>query len=110
VQIGHVVCNMPQEFRVHYPDSAMVGFGAAFHRDLPERAFSRFFAHHASMTRDDPLFLRESCRVFTGLTPCVLVDVAKTDLPYASDPSRLWKQPDHVACRERMLDLVRQVP
>ena len=38
-----VVCNMPPEFRPHYPDSAMVGFGAAFHRDLPETAFARFF-------------------------------------------------------------------
>jgi hypothetical protein len=109
-EYGRLVCNMPPEFRPHYPDSAMVGFGAAFHRDLPEKAFSRFFAHHTGMTRDDPLFLRESCRVFTGLTPRVLVDVAKTDLPYASDPNRLWKQPVHVACRERMLHLVRQVP
>jgi hypothetical protein len=106
----HLVANMPQEFRAHYPDSAMVGFGAVFHRNLPEVAFQRFFNYHTGMTRDDPLFLRESCRVFTGLTPRVLVDVAKTDLPYASDPNRLWKQPVHVACRERMLHLVRQVP
>jgi len=105
----HLVANMPQEFRPHYPDSAMVGFGAAFHRDLPERAFQRFFAHHTGMTRDDPLFLRESCRIFTTLTPRVLVDIEKTDMPYASDPSRLWKQPDHLHYRERALTMAREV-
>jgi hypothetical protein len=108
-EYGRLVCNMPPEFRPHYPDSAMVGFGAAFHRDLPERAFQRFFSYHATMTRDDPLFLRESCRAFTTLTPYVLVDVPKTDLPYVNDPNRLWKQPGHISCRDRMLALAREV-
>ena len=100
---------MPQEFRPHYPDSAMVGFGSCFHRDAPERAFTRFFDHHDGMTREDPLFLRESCRIFTVLTPCVLVDVPKVDMPYASDPDRLWKQPGHIQSRDRALQLARQV-
>lgn len=112
-----VVCNLPQEFRPHYPDSAMVGFGAAFHRDAPQRAFNRYLEYlldapdNALDGIDDlvALFLRESCRLFTVLTPRVLVDVAKTDMPYASDPSRLWKQPGHVESRDRMLELARQV-
>lgn len=104
----HVVCNLPQEFRPHYPDSSLVGFGAAFHRDAPQRAFDRFFAVYPHL-REDPLFYRESCRVFTTLTPRVLVDVAKTDMPYASDPGRLWMQPDHVASRERILADARYV-
>lgn len=109
VTIDHVVCNMPPEFRIHYPDSAMVGFGAVFHRDAPEKAFSRFFAYHHNMSRTDPLFLRESCRIFTTLTPGVLVDVAKTDMPYASDPNRLWMQPGHIKSRDTALDLAREV-
>jgi len=108
VQISHVVCNMPPEFRVHYPDSAMVGFGACFQRDAPEKAFQRFFAY-TGMARDDPLFLRESCRIFTTLTLRVLVDVLKTDMPYASDPERLWKQRDHLHYRERALKMAREV-
>lgn len=109
VTMNHgVVANMPQEFRPHYPDSCMVGFGAAFHRDAPELAFRRFFAAHPEMGRRDPLFLRESCRVFTTLTERVLVDIPKTDLPYASDDNRLWKQPDHVGARERILTLARE--
>ena len=40
-----VVCNTPPEFRPHYPDSGLVGFGAAFHRDAPARAFARWFDH-----------------------------------------------------------------
>lgn len=104
-----VVANVPAEFRPHYPDSCLLGFGACFHRDAPERAFARFFAHHTGMTRNDPVFLRESCRLFTTLTPRVLVDVAREDLPYASDPDRLWMQQDHVEMRERMLRLAREV-
>lgn len=103
-----VVANMPQEFRPHYPDSVMLGFGAAFKRDAPEKAFSQFFDFHTDMTQTDPLFLRESCRIFAVLTPQYLVDVPKTDLPYASDPDRLWKQPGHVQSRETALRLARE--
>lgn len=102
-----VVCNIPAEFRRHYPDSGMVGFGAAFHSDTPERAFARFFARFKNMRRDDPLFLRESCRIVTTLTPIVRVDVAKTDREFASDPDRLWKQPDHFWAAQRMIKLAR---
>lgn len=108
-QPGFVTANMPAEFRPHYPDSAMVGFGAIFDRDLPAAAFARFFAHHPWMSVEDPLFLRESCRAFTVLTPVNLVDLPKTDLPWASDPGRLWRQPEHVEMRERMLTLARLV-
>ena len=105
----HLVANMPLEFRPHYPDSCMVGFGGAFHRDVPERAFSRFFAYHHNMSRTDPLFLRESCRIVTTLATRVLVDVLKTDMPYASDPNRLWKDKDHIKYRDEALALAREV-
>jgi hypothetical protein len=104
-----VVCNLPSEFRPHYPDSSLVGFGACFQRDAPERAFQRFFDYHSGMKRNDPLFLRESCRIFTTLTPKVLVDIPKTDMLYASDPDRLWKQQGHLNFRDRALTLAREV-
>jgi hypothetical protein len=108
-EYGRLVCNMPPEFRTHYSDSAMVGFGAVFHRDAPEKAFQRFFDFHRNMRRTDTVFQRESCRIFTALTPRILVDVPKTDMPYASDPNRLWKDPKHVWYRGEALRLAREV-
>lgn len=104
-----VVCNMPQEFRSHYPDSGLVGFGAAFHRDAPERAFARFVAKHGYGWRDLPEFNRRADNVFTTLTPRVLVDVPKQDCAYASDPNRMWRQSGHIGERDRMIALARQV-
>ena len=110
----HVVCNMPQEFRTHYHDSALVGFGACFHRDAPKRAFDRMADAGATFWttyQEDAqaMIYRECDTVFTGLTPRVLVDVPKQNLPYATDPDRLYRQSGHLAARRRMLDLVRQV-
>lgn len=105
-QAGHVICNMPQEFRPHYPDSALVGFGACFERDLPAQAFARY---DAAQYTDMDIFFRECDTVFTMLTPRILVDVPKTDRPFASDPDRLWKQPEHNEARARMKELARQV-
>jgi hypothetical protein len=109
----HVVCNMPSEFRHDfYVDHALVGFGASFYRDAPKRAFDRFMEYHDHMIplgiRQD-VFWRTCDVVFTGLTPRVLVDVPKTNLPYASDDNRMWKQAEHQGERQRMLDLVKQV-
>lgn len=105
---GKVTANMPARFRHDfYRDSCLVGFGALFDRDLPEQAFDRFFARHRD--EDGPRFYRECDLIFTGLTDRVLVDIGHTDMPYANDPDRLWKQPEHVAERTRMLELVREV-
>ena len=81
---GHnagVVCNMPSEFRHDfYTDHALVGFGAAFHRDAPERAFARFQRETEFLSRGPwesvvPFYRRTCDIVFTALTPRVLVDV-----------------------------------
>lgn len=131
---GGVVCNMPPEFRHDfYTHHALVGFGAAFHRDAPARAFARMWdglgaakPWLADMARSTPTleraarlavdpknwpehFLRTCDVVFTGLTPRVLVHVPKVDLPYAHDETRMWRQPEHQAERARMLDLVRKI-
>jgi hypothetical protein len=108
---------MPQEFRHDfYTDHALVGFGAAFHRDAPTRAFKRFNdfdLRPLGMTDTADEFLawyRRTCDVvFTTLTPRVLVDIPKENLSYASDDNRMWKQPEHVGERARMLDLVRKL-
>lgn len=122
---GAVVCNMPPLFRPNYPDAALVGFGAAFHRDAPARAFARFDPNRVWETcRTWPpsmgpmpkwaherrkLFLRECDRVFTVLTPRVLVDVGKTDREFATSPDRLYRDPEHHSSTARMLDWAREV-
>lgn len=112
------VCNMPAEFRPHYPDSALVGFGAVFHRDAPDRAFERFFAKPFKALpglpgvftyRTDDLFNRRADNVFTVLTPRVLVDIPKQDREMASAPNRMWKHPGHEAEKQRMIELARKV-
>jgi hypothetical protein len=116
-----IVANMPQEFRPHYPDSCLLGFGACFHRDLPDRAFERFL----HPTRMDPeggwigymdsvrltsSMLRRTCDVvFTTLTPRVLVDVPVEVLSYAHGEGRMWKQPNHFGERTQVLEMARKV-
>lgn len=108
-----VVCNMPPEFRHDfYEDHALVGFGACFHRDAPEEAFASFWTA-VTLGGIRPVgtdFFERTCDiVFTGLTPRVLVDVPRTDLPWQAADNRMWKQPTHMEERKRMLDLVKQV-
>jgi hypothetical protein len=103
-----LVANMPQPFRHDfYSDHCLVGFGAAFHRDLPLRAFKRFWDGGGTAT--DGWFHRTCDVVFTALTPRVLVDVPYENLPWADGPDRLYRQREHVAERTRMLELVRKV-
>jgi hypothetical protein len=101
----YVVCNMPQEFRhSFYEDHALVGFGAAFHRDVPDAAFARFAESWPMVD------IRRDCdMVFTALTPRILVDVPYENLPWAHYENRLWTQPGHQAGRVRMLELIHQV-
>jgi hypothetical protein len=112
----HVVCNMPPEFRHDfYAEHALVGFGAVFHRDAPARAFDRFWrtglegmGRWGALPSDSP-FYRTCDIVFTALTPRVLVDVPKTNLWWAEDETRMYRQPTHAEERARMLELVRKV-
>ncbi len=108
----HVVCNMPERFRGQglyaTGEHALVGFGAAFHRDAPDIAFRDFY-EMSSFEGDWPFFHRTCDIVFTALTPRVLVDIPYEDLPHAHAPNRMFKQKEHVAERQRMLELVRQV-
>jgi hypothetical protein len=109
--VDHVACNMPQEFRHDfYTDHALVGFGAVFHRSLPERTFQRFLGPRGNMTRLlNPTFLRCCDIAFTALNPRVLVDVPKQNLPWCDAPNRMWKQQTHQGEREQFLAEVLRV-
>lgn len=114
-----LVANMPQEFRPHYPDSCLVGFGACFHRDLPDQAIERFVYGALKMigneyTGEHVQAVLETqdrtCDVwFTTLTPRVLVDVPVERLDYAFGANRMYNQPGHVEERTRVLEMARKV-
>lgn len=110
-----VVCNMPSEFRHNfYSDHALVGFGAAFHRDAPARAWSRWDNSGMpigpeGLRQETEFFYRTCDIVFTALTPRVLVDVPVENLPWAYQWDRMYRQPELLAERVRMLDLVREI-
>lgn len=111
---GVAVCNVPERFRQTYTDSALVGFGAVFDRELPERAFSRMSDDGGILTIEDvgffaDAFNRRADNVFTTLTPLKLVDLPYRDLPWASAPGRMWTTPGHTEERDRMIDLARKV-
>lgn len=102
-----IVCNMPQEFRhSFYEEHALSGFGAAFPKHLPGRTFV-WFKDRAEIA--DDLFNRACDIVFTGLTQRVLVDVPVRSLDYASDPNRMWKQPNHQSERAEVLEIVKSL-
>lgn len=113
-----IVCNMPSEFRHEfYIDHALVGFGAAFHRTVPDLAFTRFgLSSHSNgaiawgVDGVDQGFFDRTCDIIvTALTPRVLVDVPKTNLPYAESENRMYRQPEHQAERSQMLRLALKV-
>lgn len=110
-QPGAVVCNMPPKFHPHYSDSALVGFGALFERDLPGKAFEKFSEYgFAESDRWPSGFFARCCDVvFTVLTPRILVDVPYRDREFASAPNRMWRQPTHFSERQEMLRLARIV-
>lgn len=104
----HVVCNMPPEFRHEfYQEHALVGFGAAFHRDAPARAWLKM--PPLFVGQDNEWFCRTCDVVFTALTPRFLVDVPKTNLPWAEAENRMYKQQRHQGERSTMLELVKKI-
>lgn len=128
----HVVCNMPQEFRhSFYEEHALVGFGAVFHRDTPQRVFAKigFDGKTAPFIDDDDwsdltirvggvevasfpdaAFVRRTCDIpVTALTETAFVDIPKENLPYAYGDDRMWRQPQHQAERSYMLEQVLKI-
>jgi len=106
------VCNMPESRWADYPDSALVGWGAVFHRDLPQKAFARFDSADLLATvlsGGAPSFLDRCDNVFTVLTDCVKVDIGFQHLPWAETTGRMFTTPGHADERDRMIDLARRV-
>lgn len=97
---GKIAANMPERFRPYYPDSCLIGFGAIFDKELPDRAFSRL----PSVPND---YLRTCDVYFTALTERVIIDVPYQDREFASAPNRMWKQGDHVGSRNAALERAR---
>lgn len=113
---GVAVCNVPADFRERYTDSALVGFGAVFDRDLPRQAFERYWARRPdakaaseSKRYTGRMFRRTCDLVFTMLTPTKFVDVPIEMLPRTFDPDRMSAQPGHYEERERMRELCRWI-
>lgn len=115
-QPGVLVANMPAPFRAHYTDSCLIGFGAIFDANLPALAFDRFLPVVTAAAENEPeergfaaAFLRCCDVVFTALTPATWVDVPYSNLPYATGEDRMYRQPEHVGERARVLRLARGV-
>lgn len=111
-----IVCNMPPEFRHEfYEHHALVGFGAVFLRDAFPISLGRFVTHlgtsRAMRTLADEegraWFMRTCDIPFTFFGRRELVSVPKQNLEHAEAPDRMYRQPTHVAERNRMLDLCR---
>lgn len=118
---GVLVANLPRKFRERYTDSCLVGFGAIFDRELPQRAWDRFFGmfrngkniwqevSHLDGPECIAMFERTCDVVFSTLTPRKVLDLPYRDLPWALDESRMWRQPGHFEERLEMLNLARAV-
>lgn len=110
-----IVCNQPEPWRSNpfYADHALVGFGAAFHRDVPQRAFATLtgpvMKASGTLWIEDGWFRRTCDIVVTALTPRVLVSVPHESFAYAWGDDRMWRQPTHQAERDRMLALVKEI-
>lgn len=104
-----VVCNLPEPFRAHYTDSALVGFGAIMDVDLPEKIFSSFLEQIGDRELDLDAFLRRCDNVLTTLAQLIVVDVPYVDRPFANDPGRMWKTTGHVGERDAMIALARTI-
>lgn len=105
---GRLVANMPTGRWPDYLDSALVGWGAIFDRNLPGQAFERFDVGHPAW--GDAEFYRTCDVVFSALTPRTVIDVGFRHLPWAEDPGRaMFLQPGHKTERDRMLDICRRV-
>lgn len=105
-----LVSNMPASRHADFPDSALVGWGAAFHRDLPLRCFEKW----DRIFNDTPmeLFNRVCDVIFSTLAPRrTVVDYGFSHLPWAEGPGRMFttNYEEHKRERDAMLKLAREV-
>lgn len=104
--------NMPVSRWDDYPDSALVGWGAIFDRELPAQAFKRFDDYDfGERPHEWPtgFFARTCDVVFSTLTPTIKLDLGFRHLPWAETAGRMFKTPGHKEERDAMLALAREV-
>lgn len=121
---GRLVANMPVGRWSDYPDSALVGWGAVFDRDLPDKAFRTYFA--SELERDPKRwawakenkhlrgaawqeFDRTCDVIFSALTPRTIIDVGFRHREFAEGSDRMFKQPGHKAERDAVLERCRAI-
>lgn len=109
-QPGFVACNMPPDHRRDYPDGiALVGWGCVFDNPCvaePEdfEPFREYVNNGFAIFPVDDVFRRECDRVFTGLSPLKLIDVAIRHLPFAHGDDRMGRE----LCHGRDLQEIRR--
>ena len=110
---GRLVSNMPEPFRHDfYVGHCLVGFGAVFEPALVDEAFARFWRGTATyaVTIETGWFRRTCDIAFTGMVDSpILVDLPYRNLPWATDETRMYRQPDHVGERKRMIQTVARI-
>jgi hypothetical protein len=96
---GKVTCNMPEDHRRDYPDGiALVGWGCVFGQRMPISPFERYqtWAARSMPAADgDAVFLRETDRIVTSLSPLKLIDVPIRHLPHAHGEDRMGREQRH---------------
>jgi hypothetical protein len=96
-----LICNaMTPEHAREYPRAqTLLGFGSVWNRSLI--AALDGWEH-------DSLFLREADRVFATLNPHRTVFPRIRLLPHAYVDNRMYRQPDHITCRDAINLRIRQ--
>jgi hypothetical protein len=104
---GVLLANMPRAKQLEYPDTALIGWGSLFHRDLPFLAFERYGKFFSTT---DNLFLRVSADfVFPLLTPRKVKDYGVEELPYSGAKGRTWRRRSYPRQKRISLSRARSV-
>jgi glycosyltransferase involved in cell wall biosynthesis len=99
---GRIVANMDASWAAVYGrETALIGAGALWDKNLPLAAFTRYFDDHPL----DEFFELEADFVFGSMTPFRIVDLGYEVRPFADDDDRLYKQPGQT---ERKFEAIRR--
>lgn len=104
---GERLCNMDAAHPVPYPDSSLVGWGAIFPREDPDKAFVRYGKAHST---DSDEFYRCCDVIFTSLAPFRRVDLGRENLHYSAAPDRMHRQAGHYDERRSMTERCLALP
>lgn len=102
-----ILCNMPSDHG-EYTDSALIGWGSLFGRDLPVKAFAKYSEFYSPL-EDNYIFTRTCDVIFTTLTPFTRVDLGHQSFDYAYGPDRMYNQSNHNEERQMILEKARYV-